>query len=255
MERRSVLVRMGCVIVGVLCTSAFAFSPVGPPTASLKSEHFSAGFDYSHSEIDFEVDWSSDYGPDFKSDAKDMKSDAYLVRFGYGINDDWEFYGFMGVADLRGKLDDVSFDGGNDFSGGLGTKWTFHKEEKLSWGLVYQMGWGSGDDSYDLDLTAYGYGIQKIDLDLESFDIFLAVGATYEMENWRIYGGPALYYYNADLEVDFMGVTILEGEVDEALFGGYLGTEVDLNEKASLYAEYMLAEDAWALGTGVVWKF
>jgi len=49
--------------------------------------------------------------------------------------------------------------------------------------------------------------------------------------------------------------TILEGGVDEASFGGYVGAEVYLDESCSLYGEYMLADDAWAFGTWIVWKF
>jgi len=39
------------------------------------------------------------------------------------------------------------------------------------------------------------------------------------------------------------------------IFGGYVGAAVDLDENCSLYTEYMLTDDAWAFGTGIVWKF
>lgn len=244
-------------VVANLCVSmAFAIAPVGPPTAGLETGQWSVGFDYGHSEIDFDIDWKSDFASGIpKSKAKGMESDAYLVKFNYGISDDWELYGFLGAADFGGKIDEDSFDGGSNFSGGFGTKWTFAKDEQLSWGVVYQMSWSSGDDSYDLDLSAYGYGIETIDAEVDSYDIFLALGPTYEMGNWRVYGGAGLYYFSADIDIEFADVTVLEGDVDETMFVGYVGAEVDLDDSTSLYFDYMLADDAWAIGTGVTWKF
>jgi hypothetical protein len=248
-------------VILLMCTAAFGVAPVGPPTAGLKSMQWSVGFDYAHSEIDFDIDWSSDFVSGIeKTKAKDMKSDAYLAKFGYGVTDDWEFYGFLGAADSRGKIEwygeTVNFDGGHDFSGGFGTKYTFLNGEKLSWGIVYQMGWIQGDDSYELDLTGYDeLGIETIDADFESFDIFLMAGPTYEMGNWRIYGGAGLYYYDADIDIDYMDITMIEGDADETMFGGYVGTEIDLDASNSLYVEYMLADDAWGVGGGITWKF
>jgi hypothetical protein len=264
MEKESVLAGVSCVMIGMLFSSAFAIAPVGPPTAGLKAGQWSFGFDYAHGEIDADIDWSSDFVSDIPdSKIKDAKSDAYLAKIGFGSGD-WDFYLFLGAADIRGKIEDeggvvdgsLNFDGGHNLSGGFGTKWTIQKEEKLSWGLVYQMSWSQGDDDFTFDLSDFGFGTaETIDVDNDSFDIFLALGPTYEFQNWRIYGGPALFYYDSDIEVEFMDVTILNGDVEEAMFGGYVGTEVDLDQNTSLYAEYMLADDAWMLGTGIVWKF
>ncbi|KKN06345.1 hypothetical protein LCGC14_1078150, partial [marine sediment metagenome] len=154
---------------------------------------------------------------------------------------------------VDGSLD---FDGGSNFSGGFGTKWTFLKEEQLSWGVVYQMSWSQGNDSFIDDLTAFGGGAaEKVDADIDSYDIFLALGPTYEMGNWRVYGGAVLYYYNADVDVKAMNTTIATGDVGETMFGGYVGTVVDLDDSTSLYFDYILANDVWAIGTGVTWKF
>ncbi len=265
MERNNVLSGVLCVMVVMFCTSAFAIAPVGPPTAGLKTEQWSAGFGYAQGEIDnFDIEWSSDIVSGISdSKAKDMKSDAYLAKFGYGVSDDFELYGFLGAADSRGEIEgglisgSEKIDGGHDFSGGFGAKWTFSKAEQLSWGLVYQMSWSEGDDSIpNQDLSAFGFGASEtVDAEINSYDIFLALGPTLEMGSWRIYGGAGLYYYDTDIGVDFMDTTIAEGDADEAMFGGYAGVAVDLNESTSLYAEYMLADDAWILGTGIVWKF
>lgn len=250
-------------VVANLCVSmAFAIAPVGPPTAGLETGQWSVGFDYGHSEIDFDIDMSTDFAVDLaalglnKLKGKDFKSDAYLVKFNYGISDDWELYGFLGAADGSGKVEEYSADGGSNFSGGFGTKWTFLKEEQVSWGVVYQMSWSSVDASDSFDLTGIdGFGVETVDAEIDSYDIFLALGPTYEMGNWRVYGGAGLYYFSADIDIEFADVTVLEGDVDETMFVGYVGAEVDLDDSTSLYFDYMLADDAWAIGTGVTWKF
>jgi hypothetical protein len=256
MGKKMLLLGVVLVIAGLCGSTVLAVAPAGPPTAGLKAGQFSAGFGYAHGEADFEIDWKSDFVSGIpKSKVKNMKSDAYLAKFGYGISDDWEIYALLGAANSRGKIDTADFDGGHDFSGGFGTKYTFLKEKELSWGVVYQMVWGQGDDSYNLDLSDYGYGTAKIDTDFKSYDVFLAAGPTYEMGNWRIYGGPALYYLNANLDIKYRNITLVKGDVDETLFGGYIGSEIDLDKNCSLYGEYMLTGDAWALGTGIAWKF
>ena len=268
MEKKMLLLAVVFAVVALCSTGALAIAPVGPPTAGLKMMQWSAGFDYAHGETDFDIEWSTDFGVDLaalglkKAKGKDVKSDAYLAKFGFGMTDDWELYCFLGAADGRGKIEwsdgsSDKFDGGHNFSGGFGTKYTFLKEEKLSWGLVYQMSWTQGDDSWGpFDASSFGGPASvTIDADIDSFDIFLAVGPTYEMENWRIYGGAGLYYYDVDIDIEYMDTTILEGDVDEAMFGAYAGVEVDLDASSSLYGEYMLADDAWAFGTGIKWKF
>lgn len=256
--------RKSVAVIGLLCflcSTSLAMAPVGPPTAGLKAEQWSVGFDYAYTEIDFDVDWSSSHASGIAdSEGKDVKSDAYLARFGYGISDDWEFYGFLGIADARGEVEgsDISgdFDSGHDFSGGFGTKWTFLKDEGLSWGLVYQMLWGQGDDSGYADLTPLGFGsAEKVDLNLESFDIVLAVGPTYEMGDWRIYGGAGLYYFDTDIEIRRLDTTVVDGEADEAYFGGYIGAQFDLAENTFLSVEYFNAGDASGIGANIGWKF
>ena len=194
------------VVVAILYSStALAVAPVGPPTAGLKTGQWSVGFGYAHGEIDSAgMDWKSDFVSGIPSSkAKDVKSDAYLAKFGYGISDNWEFYGLLGVADLRGKLEDIAdFDGDQDFSGCFGTKYTFLKDGPLSWGTVYQMTWSKGKDSFALDASDYDeeLGAVNIDSKFKMYDIFLAVGPTYEMKNWRIYVTLPHLLYHYELE-------------------------------------------------------
>jgi opacity protein-like surface antigen len=217
------------VVLLVFCSSAFAISPVGPPKAGLETGQWSAGANYSYSEIDFDTDWGK---------AKNIKSNTYLAKFGYGINNNFELYGLLGMTDAKGEIGGLSLDGDYELLGGFGTKLTL-SEGQPSWGLVYQMTFLEIEDKILGD---------KIDADV--FDIFLAFGPTFEMGDWRIYGAPVLYYFDGDF--DYLGAS---DNVSETLFGGYIGAEIDLTANSSVYAEYMLTEDSWLFGTGINWKF
>jgi len=255
-KRKFLLAAVAFVTANLCSSTVLAFAPVGPPTGSLKTEQWSLGTDYSRSEIDFEIDWSSSYASGVpKSFATDMKTDTYLVKYRYGFNEDWEICLFLGASEIKGKIDTDDFDGDHDFNGGFGFKWTFLKEEDLSWGLVYQMDWMMGDDSYITDMSVYGFGTNKADVELDSFDIFLALGPTLKMENLSMYAGAALYYYDADIRIKYLNTTVTKGNVDEVLLAGYGGATVDLDDNISLYAEYMYSEDAWAMGGGFAWRF
>jgi hypothetical protein len=257
-KRKLLLAAVAFVSANLFGSTALAFAPVGPPTASLKTEQWSLGLDYAHSEIDFEIEWKSDYAsgiPDSK--ATDMESEVYLARYRYGVNEDFEFCWFLGASDLRGTIDTDEYDSDFDFNGGFGFKWTFLKDQDgvLSWGLAYQMDWMLGDDNYIYDLTTYGYGIQEADVDFDSFDIFIALGPTLKMGGLSLYGGVAFYYFDADFEIEYANIKIIEGNVDEEMLGGYGGATIDLGENNSIYAEYVYSEDAWVMGGGIVFKF
>jgi hypothetical protein len=251
------------VVLLVFCSSAFAISPVGPPKAGLETGQWSIGLDYAYSEIDFDIDWDYPGLPDSK--ARNVKSNVFTSKFGYGVNSNFEIYGLLGMTDSGGNVSDdgglidgkLNFDSDYEFYGGFGTKLTLLEDEQVSWGLVYQMSfWEAEDNRLGLvDLTGYGYGIETVAADVDMFDILLAIGPTFEMGNWRVYGAPILYYCNGDIELETLGVNFLDGDINETLFGGYIGAEIDLAENSSVYAEYMLTEDSWLFGTGINWKF
>ncbi len=256
MDRKIILTSLLCVMVGTFCQSAFAFSPVGPPKAGLKPGQFSFGFDYSHSDIKFEKIWTSDFmAGTLMSEIEDGKSDTYLGKIGYGINNGLEIYAIIGAADNTDTFENENFEGDNDFKGGGGIKLTLLEEENITWGIVCQINWTQGEDSNEIDLSSYGYGIQEVNADLGTFDVFVAFGPTIQMGNFCVYGGPALFYHDLGIDVEYEGVTILESDSDEALFGGYAGIGIDIDDNLSIYSEYMLTDDIWVFGTGVVFKF
>jgi hypothetical protein len=255
-KRKFLLAAVAFVTANLCGSTLLAYAPVGPTTGSLKTGQWSLGADYSRSEIDFEIEWSSDYASGVpKSFGKEIRTDSYLAKYRYGFNEDWEISLFLGACEIEGKIGNDIYDSDREFNGGFGFKWTFLREEDLSWGLAYQMDWMMGEDSYIIDMSTYGFGTNKADVELDSFDIFLALGPTLKMDNLSMYAGAALYYYDADIKVKYLNTTVTKGNVDEVLLGGYGGATLNLDENIELYAEYMYSEDAWAMGGGFAWRF
>ena len=226
-----------------LAGTALALGPLGPPTAGLKTGKFSVAGEYAFSDSDVEVEGET---------LKGLESNIFLGQLGYGISDDWEVYGLLGAADH--EIDDLDpLDFSYDFAYGFGTKYTFAKGEKLSWGALFEMGWRSGDDSIDV-------GVDSADVDFDYFEMFIAVGPTWKVsECFRIYGGPFFYMLDGDIEIE----GTIEGEAfdvsgdmeEESEFGGYVGAEWDLSANACLYGEVQFTSDMTVYGGGIAWKF
>ena len=256
MERKTIFTGLICVMTAMLCESAFAYSPVGPPKAGLKAGHFSYGFDYSHSDFKFEKIWTSDFvAGTLSEEIEEGTADSYSGKIGYGLFDGLEIYSFFGTTDNTDEFEDENFAGGNDFKGGGGIKLTLFDAETISWGIVAQISWTEGEDSNEIDLTGLGFGVEEVQADFGTLDVFVAFGATIQTGNLIVYGGPALFYHDLGIDVEYEGVTILESNSDEAQFGGYGGVGLDLFDNCTIYGEYMFTDDIWAFGTGIVWKF
>ena len=251
MEKRILLLVVFLMAAGLWSSSALALAPMGPPKASLEQGQFSAGVDYSFSEIDVEV---SGYGITFVGD--DVESNMVFANLGYGIAPNVEAFLRLGVADAESE----GFSGDTEFAYGFGIKGTFAQEGDLVWGGLFQMSWMTSEDTGTL--VAYGHtftGTQEID----AYEIQIAVGPTYEMEGLSVYGGPFLHFVggNYDVSGSVAGPIVNESgslsfDVEqESEFGGYIGAQFDINENTSCNIEYQLTGDASAIGAGIVWRF
>ncbi|MFB0552964.1 MAG: hypothetical protein ACETWQ_06570 [Phycisphaerae bacterium] len=253
MKKRMLLLVVALMVAGLWSSSALALDPMGPPMASLEQGKFSAGFDYAYGDMDIEAD-SSLLGVDVGSTTfKGVKTNRILANIGYGVSDDWEVYLRLGGANAEHE----EFDGDYGFAYGFGTKVTFAKDNNLSWGALFQMGWTKTEDSPTVDLSDFGGpAAVSTDAEVDFYDIQIAVGPTYDMEGWRIYGGPMLHFLVGDVDYDVAGVNLLSADIkEESVFGGYVGAQFDIAENASCHIEYQLTGDASGIGVGVVWKF
>ncbi len=251
MEKRILLLVVFLMGVGLWSSSTLALAPIGPPKASLEQGQYSAGIEYSFSEMDIEV---SGYG--LTATQKDVESNMVFANLGYGIVPNLEAFVRLGAANAETE----GFSGDTQFAYGFGTKATFFQEGDLIWGGLFQMSWFNSEDT--VNLVAFGHtftGTQEID----AYEIQIAVGPTYEIEGLSIYGGPFLHLVggNYDVSGTVTGPIVNESgslsfDVEqESEFGGFVGAQFDIAENASLCVEYQLTGDASAIGAGIVWRF
>jgi len=266
---------LGVVVVGVLCSAAFALAPMGPPIPTLKQGQWSAAGEYGYSKMDLQADakWSVT-GPVAESGKesttiKDFKSSMFFANLGYGVSDNWEAFVRLGAADV--KMEDW-FDGGYGFAWGFGTKVSFLKQDSITWGGLFQMTWfNPGDDKMtDTETFAVGEGQENVTIsgkgEVDWSEIQIAVGPTWQTGNLCIYGGPFLHFLNGDYDEKLTGTLTNPGDViskatadikQDSEFGGYVGAQCDLGnwiQNASWNADLQFTGDAWAFATGVIWR-
>jgi len=232
------------VLSGLLSSSALALTPLGPPRAGLKIKQHSLGFLFGSSEMDLEV---SGYG--MKEELSDMESTAYLMKAGYGLSDDCEIYSLLGFADMSSE----DFNGDKQFAWGVGTKFTLVKGDPVTWGGVFQLCQNRSEGSIYGDVP--GFGWQTIDVDVQLYEIQVAFGPTYTKDAFSIYGGPFLHFVDGDLEGSALGETVELDIEQKSEFGGYIGTQFELNKSTDVFIEYQMTGDASAIGGGIVVRF
>jgi len=226
-------------LVFVFCSvPSFGLSFMGPPKAGLGQGQYRIGLDYSNSEMDLEFSASG-----VPSETLEVETDMLFINLGYGLVETWEGFVRLGVASI--EIDE--FDGGDEFAYGFGTKATFIEQDAVSWGGLFQIDWFEGDDS-----------INGIDVDIDFYEIQIAVGPTYEAENIRIYGGPFLHLVDGDGKIEAVISFPISGYFDveqESEFGGYVGTQIDIAENSCVNIEARFIGDAWIITGGIGWGF
>ncbi len=247
------------LVLGVLCSSAWAV--IGPSTAGLNKGQWSLGYNYSYSKHDLDrAKATSNEGDVYQYDVEDLAIQRHYGTLSYGVADWWELYASVGVADVKEHetYDDVyeystNFD--NDLAWGWGTRITFAKGEKVSWGVAVQMNWLDTDWSDDYDAGSE-------ELSLESYDVLVSVGPTIDMGGWKLYFGPFYYCFNGDYdytdEYDDEGPVVYKESAtvrEDTNFGGRVGVLIPVAQNWDLTAEAAMISGGWGLGGGLAWKF
>ena len=260
MEKKLLIVAI--VVVG-LCGTALALDPMGPPKAGLQEGQWSAGAEYSRSEMDIKaIHGRYTYDPyAFPSfDITDMEMDKCYANIGYGISDKWDVFLRLGIASDEGEIGGViydpypgSFDGGSAFAWGFGTKVTFHESDlDLTWGALAQVSFTELDGDFKLPTyTLTG------DVEIELIEAQFAVGPTFKAaEGISVYGGPFLHFVDGEFETrDDDGEHGIYDLEEQTFLGVYVGTLIELSETTDLSVEYQKTADAWALAGGITFRF
>lgn len=281
MEKRIALLAFVLMVVGVSSSAVYALSPMGPPKALLGQDRWEIGIEYSHQAMDLDaVGKVKEIYPEFddftivrkdKHNIDDLKSNIIMGRAGYGINDSWDAFVRLGVADAKGDIEHIfpdnatpdmykGYDGSFGFGWGFGTRATFWQDDKLSWGGLFQITWLEPDGS---SISLSGDTEFTGDAEIDIREVQIAIGPTWRVEdNIRIYGGPFLHFVNGDFDISGrtdLGTEILmetTGDIEEeSQFGGYVGAHLDVDQNTSCFIEFQLTGDAWGIGIGAARRF
>lgn len=241
--KKNVACLLIAVVILFLQGSAAALDFMGPPVAGLRKGQFRTGFDFALGEMDVEFE-----GEGVKNTLKDFESSTYLWSLAYGLGDKWEAFVRLGAGAVETE---GGFDGDTEFAYGFGTKVTLAGDNMLNWGALCQIGWGKSEGSYDDLLGLSG------DSEMDWYEIQIAAGGTYDMEDWRLYGGLFLHYLAGDLDVEseFFGSAFSFDLRQESVPGAYAGARFDLRKNVVLDTEFQVTSDAWAVGIGLAYKF
>jgi len=273
------------LLVAIMSVSALGAGFMGTPTAELKKGQWNAGYNYMYSDMDLEktkmtyTENEYDAGGDlvdtetgiWHMKIKDFKTQRHYATIGYGVEDWWEVYLQLGIADVKAKVRDadepeddwegLNFD--NNFAWGWGTRLTFYEQENIRWGTSIQMNW--------LDTSWDTKGIEeeeetvtyKNQIDIDTYDILIALGPTADMGGWKLYGGPFFYYLSGDMDVKGTetwadGSETWKVSCDlkaDSNFGGFVGAQFALSENIDMTTEFSFTGDSWAFGTGIACRF
>ena len=285
MNRRMAMLA-GVVMVVSLCRSvALALPPMGPPKAMVGQDQWTVGIGFSHGEMDLEAHGKGreNQGVGFlpialdKHDIENLTTNVVLGSLGFGVSDTWDVFVSVGGADAGDDITEELASGaaGNKYTGfdssfeicyGIGSRMTFWEDGDVTWGGLFQILWQNPDGSIDMSaddgvnppFTLTG------DAELDFWEMQIAVGPTWEGDNFRVYGGPFLHIVNGDIDLDTTGVdsfaatwqVLSSGDIREASqFGGYAGAQWLVAENTSANIEIQFTADAWAVGLGAIWRF
>ncbi len=279
MEKKIALFAVALMIVSVSNPVVLALSPMGPPKAMLGQDRWDIGIEYGHQTMDLEaignvIDTTDGFVTirKGKHNINDLKSNIVMAKAGYGINDDWDAFVRLGLADAKGDIDRIfpdgatpdnykGFDGSFGLAWGFGTRATFWQDDEVCWGGLFQVTWlEPGDSSISLSGDPVFSGTAEIEI----WEVQIAVGPTWRVDdNFRLYGGPFLHFVNGDLDLSGQTVDMgsdirveASGDIEEeSQFGGYAGAHLDVDENTSCYIECQLTGDAWAIGLGAARRF
>jgi len=270
------------LLVAIMSVSASGVGFIGTPTAELDQGQWNVGFNYIYSDMeldktkvtgswqDFALDGTPTNNGTLSSETEidDVKTQRYYGTIGYGITNSWEAYIQLGVADVKaetktplGDFDELNggtnFD--NDFAYGWGTRYTFHEQNNVRWGVSLQMNWL--DTSVDSKST-WALESEEQQIDWETYDLLIAVGPTVDMGGWNLYGGPFYYMLDGDLDMEGSetwpagyGTWEGSGDLEADGIGVFVGAQCTLMEKYDMTTELSFTGDGWAIGAGVAVPF
>ncbi len=286
MEKRIATLAVALVVVGACSSVVLALPPMGPPKAMVGQDQWTVGIGISHSEMDLKAHGTGreDSGGGFTSlsldrhDVENLTTNMVLSSLGFGVSNSWDVFVALGAADGKDDITEdparasivpnryTGLDSSFDICYGIGSRVSFWEDADITWGGLFQIIWQNPDGS--IDMTADDPGnppaVLAGDAKLDFWELQIAVGPTWEGDNFRVYGGPFLHIVEGDIDLDTAGEDSFgtpwqvesSGEIREASrFGAYAGAQWLVAENTTANVEIQFTADAWAFGLGAIWKF
>ena len=287
MNKRIAMLAGALMVVGLCSSVVLALPPMGPPKAMVGQDQWTAGIGFSHGEMDLETRGKGQQDPGSgtfgavsfdEHEIENLTTNMILGSLGFGVSDTWDVFVSVGGADAEDDITEIlpsgavdnrytGFDSSYEFCNGLRSKMTFWEDGDITWGGLFQIIWQNPDGEVELDPGSISFvGTNKLsgDAELDFWELQIAVGPTWEGDNFRVYGGPFLHFIDGDIDIDVTGVDGVpstwrvesSGDIREASqFGGYAGAQWLVHENATANIEIQFTADAWAVGLGAIWKF
>ncbi|MCD4830447.1 MAG: hypothetical protein K8R02_01410 [Anaerohalosphaeraceae bacterium] len=245
------------ILLVSFCTPAIAIAPFGPPAANLGKGKTSVGISYTYSKmsLDFDNGSSPGGGPAFTLDG--IKSHGVFVDISRGFNDKWEAFIRLGAGSTRNTNNVAGtsvhiHDPDKGYALGFGTKWTFcQPRENLKLGGIFQMLWTEVESEGKINGNRW-------DTNTSMVEVQLAVGPHYQFrENISLYGGAFVNYVDGEFFARRKNVANkISYDIDSGeLFGGFIGTSLDINASTALNVEWQHTSALDLFGLSLVIEF
>lgn len=288
MAKRIALLTVILIVIGLSGSVVMALPPMGPPRAIVGQDRWAIDVGVSHSKMDLEATGSTRENPNgvawlpeaaSEHIVEDLTSNMLLGRISFGAYDTIDIFACLGLADAQDDMKETKnsnyvVPGGNSYSGleaghglsyGLGARATFWAEGDLVWGGLVQLLWHNPADG-DIDLSPQDGDPASMsgDVEIDYMEIQVAVGPTYQLEGFSVYGGPFLHFITGDLDADLAGadsfaavnqVELSQDIREESIFGVFVGAQGEWDDDTGWFAEFQMTGDAWGIGIGGTRKF
>jgi len=238
-----------------------ALDPIGAPVTEVGKDQYSIGIEYVNSQLDLTAENYTRDGTSYSDyDIKSAKVRKKYAKLTYGLTDDWSVFGRVGVANMEFKSgtwdwvdydEQMPFSGDNQLAWGFGTTVNFFEGPNTVCGMLFQISWGSSEEQ----LPYEGSGDYEGDAEFNFYEMMLAAGPKHKLsDKVSIYGGPFVYFFSGDFEAEGDGYTWKFDAKETENIGGFLGGSFEINESASLSAEFQIAPDASAFAANFLWR-
>ena len=223
------------VLVGLCGSTALALDPMGPPTAELEVGKWAIGTEFMYSDMDLNLG----------EGVVDLQVTKFYGTFGYGLMDNVEIFGRIGIGNAEGDVitsesDDLEY-GSSEFIFGGGARVTLFENDTCHWGLVGTFSSFKSEEHGDRD-------------EVEFDEYQIAFGPTVKItDSISMFGGP--FFHSVDGSAEDRSDSDPSTSLDEDGFGGYLGAILKINENASFRPEFQWTDDAVGFGFALIWTF